>query len=193
MTPRLPQRLDARPAFRRGTTMLHPECPIEQAVYSDDAHVQAELAREIWRRHSFLDEGTLLVAEARRLRVLARTEAALRAPVEALRERHGPALVVEPPTVRYAHGAPVLEPYMTLLLCGPRRYLLTVQRDLVRRRGHFRRIDDAAKRFVLEAEAPLAGLLGYADWLDEVTESQAEASMWLSRYVPIDDDGPRAA
>ena len=61
------------------------------------------------------------------------------------------------------------------------------------RRGHFRRIDDTAKRFVLEAEAPLAGLLGYAAWLDELTESDAEASMWLSRYVPIDDDGPHAA
>lgn len=193
MTPRLLQRLHARPAFKRGTTMLHPECPIEQAVYSDDADVQTELTREIWRRHSFLDEGTLLVAETKRLRVLARTEGALRGPVEALRERHGPALVVEPPTVRYAHGAPVLEPYMTVLLCGPERYLPLVQRDLVRRRGHFRRIDDTAKRFVLEAEAPLAGLLGYAAWLDELTESDAEASMWLSRYVPIDDDGPHAA
>lgn len=190
MTPRLLQRPHARPAFRRGTTMLHPECPIEQAVYSDDAQVQTELAREIWRRRS---DGTLLVAETKRLRVLARTEGALRGPVEALRERHGPALAVEPPTVRYVHGAPVLEPYMTVLLCGPQRYLALVQRDLMRRRGHFRRIDDTAKRFVLEAEAPLGGLLGYADWLDEVTESDAEASMWLSRYVPIDDDGPRAA
>ena len=62
MTPRLLQRPHARPASRRGTTMLHPECPIEQAVYSDDAHVQGELAREIWCRHSFLDEGTMLVA-----------------------------------------------------------------------------------------------------------------------------------
>jgi predicted membrane GTPase involved in stress response len=193
VTPRLLQRFHPPPAFKRGTTMLHPECPIEQAVYSDDVHVQAELAREIWRRHSFLDEGTLLVAETKRLRVLARTEGALRGPVEVLRERHGPALVVEPPTVRYAHGAPVLEPYMTVLLCGPERYLPLVQRDLVRRRGHFRRIDDTAKRFVLEAEAPLAGLLGYAAWLDELTESDAEASMWLSRYVPIDDDGPHAA
>jgi predicted membrane GTPase involved in stress response len=193
VTPRLLQRAHPRAGFRRGTTLMHPECPIEQALRSDDPLVQAELAREIWRRHSFVDDGALLVAEAKRLRVLARTEGALRAPVEALRERYGGALVVEPPSVRYAHGALVLEPHMTVLLCGPERYLPLVQKDLARRRGHCRRIDDHANRFVLEAEAPLAGLLGYGDWLDELTEADAELSMWLARYVPIDDGGPRAA
>jgi len=37
MTPRLRRRLHGRPGFKRGTTMLHREFPIEQAVYGGDA------------------------------------------------------------------------------------------------------------------------------------------------------------
>lgn len=194
MTPRLLQRPPARATHRRGPAMLHPECPIEQAVHGRDAAVQAELLREIWRHHSFIDNGAMLMAEPKRLRVLARTEGALRAPVDALRERYGEGLVVEPPTVRYVHGAIVLEPYMALLLAAPARHLAFLQQDLARRRGYVRRLDEQHARFVLEGEAPLAGLLGYRDWLDAlIDDDECEVGMWLSRYVPIDGDGPRAA
>jgi predicted membrane GTPase involved in stress response len=193
MRPRLLQRREARKHFRRGPALLHPECPIEQGVSSTDSAVQGELVQEIWRRRVSVDDTALLIAEPKRLRVLGRTEGALRAPVDALRARYGEALIVEPPAVRYAHGAPVLEPYMCVLLCAPERYLPLVQKDIARRRGYARRIDAHAKRFVLEAEAPLANLLGYRDWLEELVDEDADVSMWLSRYVPIDDDGPRAA
>ena len=47
---------------------------------------------------------------------------------------------------------------------------------------------------MIEAEAPLANLLGYGDWLDDLAEGRADLSMWLARYVPVDvDDGPDAA
>jgi hypothetical protein len=148
--------------------------------------------QEIWRGHSFIEEGILLVADPKCLRVLARTERALRAPVQALRERHGPTLVVEPPCVRYAHGAPVLEPFMTVLLTGPLRHLQHVQDDLVSRRATIGRIETRADPFVVEAEAPLGHLLGYADWLAERFGDAVDVSMWLSRYRPI-VDGPQAA
>lgn len=204
MTPRLVQRAQprapqaraarARAAHPRRPTMLHPECPIEQAVHGRNAAVQAELMREIWRRYSFLDDGAMLIAEPKRLRVLARTERALQAPIDALRDRYGDGLIVEPPTVRYVHGPIVLEPWMTLLLAAPSRHLALVQQDLARRRGYVRRLDEQGARFVAEGEAPLAGLLGYRDWLDAVVgDGESEVSMWLSRYVPIDGDGPHAA
>lgn len=192
MTPKLLQRLQARTEWKRGATMLHPECPVEQALHSNDPAIQAELLQEIWRRHSFVEEGALLVADPKCLRILARTEGALRVPVDRLRHRYGAALIVEPASVRYAHGAPVLEPYMTLLLSGPERYLALLQQDLARRRACIRRIDLHCGPFVLEAEAPLADLLGYGDWLRRLMEGDADASMWLSRYVPI-GDGPQAA
>lgn len=193
MNVRLMERLQAREAYRRGPTMLHPECPIEQSITARDARLQAALMQEIWRPYGFLEHGTLLVAEPSCLRVLARTEAALRPPVEALSKRYGDALVVEPPSVRYALGAPVLEPYMSLLVCGPRNHLAFVTDDLSRRGARVTRLDPDSDRFVLEAEGALGRLLGYREWLDERTAGgDVDVSMWLSRYLPI-DEGPYAA
>lgn len=192
MTPRLIERLQARTEFRRGASMLHPECPIEQALHSADPAVQSQLLQEIWRRHSFIEEGALLVAEPGCLRVLARTERALCGPVDALRRRYGDALIAEPPSVRYVHGAPVLEPWMIVLVSGPVRHLALLQADLGRRRGIVTRLDHRADPFVLEAEAPLGHLLGYRDWLDARVGGDVDVSTWLSRYRPL-DDGPLAA
>jgi hypothetical protein len=191
MTPIL-HRFPARGAPRRGITQLHPECPHEQSLGGADEVVQAGLMQEIWRREAFVADGVLLVADPKSLRVLARCEAALRRPVAALRERHGDAVVVEAPAVRYAHGAPVLEPWMTVLASGPARLLEVVQAELVRRNATLTRIESDRDPFVLEADAPLADLLGLGDWLDAHAHGM-EASVWLSRYRPIGGDGPRAA
>jgi hypothetical protein len=192
MTPRLIERLQARTEFRRSASMLHPECPIEQALHSADPAVQSQLLQEIWRRHSFIEEGALLVAEPGCLRVLARTERALCGPVDGLRRRYGDALIAEPPSVRYVHGAPVLEPWMIVLVSGPVRHLALLQADLGRRRGIVTRLEHRADPFVLEAEAPLGHLLGYRDWLDARVGGDVDVSTWLSRYRPL-DDGPLAA
>jgi predicted membrane GTPase involved in stress response len=193
MTARLLSRLAARAEFRRGATMLHPECPVEQTVRGRVAPVQAQLLQEIWRRHSFIADAAMFVAEPNCLRVLARTERALAAPVEALRRRYGADVVVEPASVRYVHGAPVLEPFMNVLVTGPARHLQFVQSDLGQRRGAMTRVDQRAGVFVIEAEAPLGHLLGYGDRLDERFDGSVEASIWLSRYCPIAGDGPYAA
>jgi len=193
MTLELFDRLQMRSPFRRGPTLLHPECPIEQAVTSSDPHVQEALLREIWRRAPAFNDGALLIAHPDRLRVLARTEALLRPAIDALVDRHGPAVVVHPAQVRYALGPPVLEPYMTLLLAGKSRPFGTLRRDLDRRRARVGRVERGDAHFTLEAEAPLAALLGYAEWLEASTGGCADASLWLSRYLPIDDDGPAAA
>ena len=194
MSARLLERLAARTELRRAPSLLHPECPIEQAVHATQPAVHAQLMQEIWRRHSFIDEGALLVADPKSLRVLARSERALRAPIAALRERHGPSVVVEPPSVRYVHGAPVLEPYMLVLLTGPLRHLQRLQDDLARRRATITRIETRSNPFIVEAEAPLGQLLGYGDWLvDAFGDDAVDASLWLSRYRPIGADGPYAA
>jgi hypothetical protein len=194
MTARLLQRVEARSEYRRrATTTMHPELPIEQSLRAADPAVQTELMQEIWHGQPSREEGALLVADPKCLRVLARSEGALRPPVDALLRRFGSALVVEPPTVRYLHGAPVLEPYMMLLLCGPAHHLQPLQRDLAKRRCEIRRLDHHSGLFVLEAEAPLADLLGYNAWLAGRTEGSTDVSMWLSRYVPIGADGPYAA
>ena len=194
MLPRLLERIQARATFRGTTPLMHPECPIEQRVHTSDVHVRGELLREAWRRHAPAGEGAMAVPEPAGVRVLARSEQALRPFVDALRARFRDDIVVERPAVRYAHGARLLEPWMKVLMSGPPHFLPLIQKDLARRQARVSRVEDHGGAFVLEAEAALANLLGYADWLDELFESGADLSMWLSRYVPVVvDEGPEAA
>jgi predicted membrane GTPase involved in stress response len=192
MMSRLAERLAAQREFRRGATMLHPECPIEQTVRASAADVQAQLMQEIWRQRWYVDDGALVVAEPKCLRVLARSEGGLRAPVEALQRRYGERLIVEPPSVRYVHGAPVLEPFMNVIVSGPPSHFDAVQKDLGRRQAVLARVDRHPDAFVLEAEAPLGHLLGYRAHIDARFGGAVDVDLWLSRYCPITDEGPYA-
>lgn len=186
-------RSPVRSPLRRGPTLLHAECPIEQAVTSADRAVQEALLREIWRRAPAPAHGTVLIAQPDRLRVLARTEGLLRPAVDALVDRHGSEIEIHPPQIRYALGPPVLEPHMSVSIAGVAESLARVRHDLERRRARIGRIDVDQGHFTLEVEAPLAWLLGYEAWLDDATGGTADASLRLSRYLPIDDGGPAAA
>ena len=177
--------------FARGHSLIHAECPIEQTLRSDDPTVQDKLMREPWSRRS-RPEGTLYVADYNGLRLLGKSEAALDAAVEPLRRRFGVRIIVDAPSVRYVFGSPTLEPHMTVLLNGPARHVAIVERDFLRRRGRIRRLDQRGS-FILEGEATLANLLGYGQWLRDLIQDDPCLGMWLSRYLPIDDDGPRAA
>ena len=69
-----------------------------------------------------------------------------------------------------------------------------VMSDLNGRRGHVHGVEPDGDYSTVEAEAPLAQLLGYSTWLGELTEeAQPHASAWLCRYLPVDDGGPYAA
>jgi hypothetical protein len=173
---------------------MHPECPIEQTFRSDDPSVQQQLMQHAWQRTA-APEQALLVADYNGLRVLGHSERALNRVAKALRHRFGAGLVVDTPLVRYSFGVPVLEPYMTVLINGPVRDLAMVQEDLASRRGRIVRLSEQ-ETFVLEAEAPLAALLGYEEWLQDLFAEDWDRSyvgLWLSRYVAIDGNGPQAA
>jgi hypothetical protein len=182
----------SRTVDRRPAITWHPEYPIEQAVRCKEQRTRAALVQEAWRQESRPDEA-LYVADRHGLRILGATERVLKHAVANLRDSYGDALIVEPLGIRYIHGAIVLEPWMAVLINVPERYGFVVEHDFVRRRGDIRRFDHHGAAFVLEGEAPLADLLGYADWLKLVTNDEPSVAMWLSRYLPIDGGGPSAA
>lgn len=172
---------------------FHPECPIEQTLRGRDEGAKARLTQLAWREAA-APEDAVLVAEHDRVRALARSESALARVVARIVQGLGGRIDVRPPAVRYLPGTPVLEPWMTVIASGPDRYLPLVQKDMARRRGRIVRARERAGKFVLEAEAPLAQLLGYTTWLGELTEEALpHASAWLCRYLPVDDGGPYAA
>jgi len=179
------------PGVARRHSLLHPECPIEQTLRGNDSETQGQLMREPWS-HKIRPDGTLFVADHSGLRLLARSERSLEAAVEPLKRRFGTRLTVNAPGVRYAFGVPTLEPYMMVLINGPARHLSVIRDDFLRRRGRIKRLDERGP-FILEGEAPLAALLGYRQWLRDLIQDEAYVGLRLSRYLPIDDDGPRAA
>ena len=177
-----------------GNTLLHPECPIEQTFWSNDPKVQRQLMQHAWQRTGAADQVSF-VADYNGLRVLGHSEAALNRVAKALRDRFGSRLRVASPMVRYVFEAPVLEPYMTVLIKGPLVHLPRVRNGIANRRDCIARVT-ARGIFVLEAEAPLAALLGFEAWLQEAFAEDWEKSyvgLWLSRYVPIGGHGPQAA
>jgi hypothetical protein len=172
---------------------FHPELPIEQTLRGLDDSAKVRLTQLAWQEAA-APEDALLVAEHDRVRALARSEPALSRVVARIVRGLEGRVHVRPPAVRYLPGNPVLEPWMTVVASGPERYLPLVQKDMARRRGRIVRARERAGTFVLEAEAPLAELLGYTAWLGELTEEALpHASAWLSRYLPVADGGPYAA
>jgi hypothetical protein len=179
------------PDHRHPRRLMHPECPIEQTLRGRTPQVREALLEEAWRRRP-PGSHTLYVGDHRGLRILARSESSLALATAELAVRYGEALIVEPPMVRYVHGSPVLEPWMSVTVNAPPRCRDAVERDFVERRGDVRRLTELSEAFVMEGEAPLADLLGYEDWLADCTDNDGFTAAQLSRYVPI-DQGPRAA
>lgn len=170
-----------------------PECPIEQVIRARDASTRSALHEEARARPARRADAWL-IADAEGVRAIARSEGALRPFVAGIVERHGAAVVVGAPRVRYSHRPTLSEPWMRITASGPSGLLPLILRDLDRRKGRTLRIDDHGGPFALEAEAPLANLLGYADWLDELCEGRADLAMRLVRYAAVDvDPGPEAA
>ena len=173
---------------------MHPEYPIAQAFHSDDPATQQQLM-QLAGQALTEPEQALLVADYNGLRALGRSESALNRVAGQLRRRFGAALVAAPPDVRYGDGNPLLEPHMVVLVHGPATHLARVRKDLLARRGRITRIVDRSM-FVLEGEAPLAELLGYDEYMRNTLAddwNQSHVATWLSRYVPVEDDGPEAA
>ena len=194
MNLRLLQAPRREPQFVAPRMPTHPEYPIELAFGSDDPMTQQQLMQQAARGTPEPDH-TLLVADYNGLRVLARSEAALTGVTEMLRRRFGETLLVGAPTVRYADSVPVLEPFMVMLVNAPASHLAAVRKDFVRRRGRIARLVERGS-FVLEGEAPLAELLGYHRHMREMLAEhwdESHVATWLSRYLPVDGNGPAAA
>ncbi len=173
---------------------IYPEYPIAQTFGSDDPATREQLMRQTWQDVAD-PESARFVADREGLRVLARSEGALKRVAGILRQRYGTMLFAQRAEVRYLPGTPALEPYMVVLVNAPARYLAQVRKDLLARRGRITRVVDRTL-FVLEGEAPLADLLGYYDWMRDVLGEdggRSHVATWLSRYVPIDGGGPEAA
>lgn len=172
---------------------MHFDMPIEQLVRRNDTHFQLGFASQARDVVPARDE-FVLAPSREGLRVLARNEESLGAPVEVLREVYGPRLDIQPPKVRLIEGVQVKEPIMHVRIALETRF-----RDLVKRAMEARRATPAEEYArstycVLRYEARLADLLGLPAELARLTAGKARHWIVLSHYAIVTrDPGGRAA
>jgi translation elongation factor EF-G len=167
--------------------MTYPDFPLEFIVRTDDDGLRAQLVRAAVREEVDAVDDVMCLAADDGLRVLGRTEDELRRAVGKLRGAAGDAVIDEGPLVRYVDGARRLEPFMRVVVHAPTRDLALLRADLDRRGARVVRLEHHIGSIVLEGEAPLARLLGYADWVAACTGGAARVRMWLSRYRLAED------
>jgi hypothetical protein len=174
---------------RASASLAHADHPLEHRVRSDDRDALRALVHgsRTGERH----EGIIVVGDGDGLRVLGRSECALDAFSASLMRRFGDRVVVDAPSVRIASGPPALEPWMAVRVRAPGRHMPRLRSDFHRRCGRIERLQFGDPT-VLEGEAPLARLLGYARWM-EASLPGANATLSLSRYRPLAENGPGAA
>lgn len=76
----------------------------------------------------------------------------------------------------------ILEPVMKIEVVGPAEYLGSVINDINSRRGKISGISNRTDHQVLDAEAPLSEMFGYATALRSLTQGRAAYTMQLDRY-----------
>jgi hypothetical protein len=172
---------------------VYPDLPIEQLVRHKDTRFQLGFATEAKELLPAKDE-FILAPSPKGLRVLARNEDALGAPVEILRELYGPKLQVLPPEVRLIEGVQVKQPIMHVRISMELRFVDAVKRAFLERGAVPEEQYVRSRYCVLRYLAPLAYLLGLPAELSLLTENQARHWIVLSHYALVNGDpGGRAA
>lgn len=134
------------------------------------------------------------------LRIYARDEVALLAPIEELLACFGEhRLRLSGPHVRFWPGTPMRWPVMDVLVRVPRCYAAAVRIDLADRGARSVRVDNGLIASIVRAQVPQTRLMGYAGWLEALTDGLGEVAVRLSHYAPPSaagfdpDPEPRAA
>ena len=85
-------------------------------------------------------------------------------------------------------GARLLEPVMSVEVVGPEEFIGNVHSDLNTRRGRVLGLGPRGNAQVVQAQVPLAEMVGYATSLRSVTQGRASHSMQFAAYseVPVD-------
>lgn len=81
----------------------------------------------------------------------------------------------------------ILEPVMQVTIEAPIHCIGSVQSDLQSRRAVLTGLESVGQQMILQAEAPLAQLFGYATRLRLLCSGQGQFSMSFSHYCPVPD------
>jgi hypothetical protein len=168
--------------------VTHPDYPIESILRTDDPSLRTRLVRDARRPANDSRDDSIALIASYGVHVLGRCEETLRRATDALAGRYAPDIAIEGPRVRYVRGARTLEPWMRVVVQATSRDLALLRIDLERRGAVVLCLEHGVGRVALEAEAPLARLLGYSVRVAACTLNVAVVAMRLSRYLLLEGD-----
>jgi hypothetical protein len=149
---------------------------------------QLEFARQA--KQALADSDELLSRPAAMgLTLYAANEEALEAPTRILRELYGDFVEILPPTVRLIPGEPDQEPVMNVRVVGRLEHASRIESELRRRNADIVEHCVRGRTFIARAEAPLARLLGLRAAIESLSGGEAEPTVRLVRYAPVEGDG----
>jgi len=79
----------------------------------------------------------------------------------------------------------LLEPIMKLEIVTPEKFMGDVIGDLTSKRGQIKEMRDRGQIKIIDAQAPLAEMFGYATKLRSMTQGRASYSMEFSHYKEV--------
>ncbi len=79
----------------------------------------------------------------------------------------------------------ILEPYVSLEVTTPEEYVNSVIGYICSRRGKIMNMDTKGKQKIIQAEAPLAEMFGYATAFRSLSSGRASASMEFDKYQQV--------
>ncbi len=79
----------------------------------------------------------------------------------------------------------LLEPYMSLVVTTPEEYVNACVGYICSRRGKILNMDSKGKQKIIESEAPLAEMFGYATAFRSLSSGRANATMEFSKYLQV--------
>ena len=159
--------------------------PLEQKVRNPAEAFQLAFARSALQ---LIEESAHLRPQASHegLVMLGCNEASLEGAVGILLARYGNGLTIDRPRVRYIQDGTLQEPIMALSVDVPLRYSGVVRSDLRARAASISEMAIRGGHCAIEAQAPLAEVIGYGKALDRLTNGTGDHSMRLLRYAPLE-------
>lgn len=167
----------------------HREYPLERVCSYPAESFQLTFARNA-RHHLVMREDVEVVASHEGLTIRAETEEALASVVLELQGLYGPHIHLGPLTIRFHKATSLEQPWMGIHVRCAIDYLDAVNADLIARNATIASCEIDGSKALIEASAPLAGLLGYQADLDKLTAGSGRHAMWLSHYAPVSKPSP---
>ena len=166
---------------------MYYQYPIGTVVRKREARSQLDFALKA--KAALRDSEEFLLEPAHHgLAILAAHEDALSDCVRTLEEIYADRLEVREPAVRLIPGEPVQQPVMNVRVRARRDHAGAVLRELRSRDVSITEQSLQSRELTIRGTAPLADLIGLPRALSEITEGTATHWIWLSHYVPVQED-----